>query len=762
MAKDKKKKSKNQGNAGDVKKEPGFYSFGEMAGKNKLNLSKLKKTVVTKAFKSNKLPVVASVPLKASVGPQQPEFEWKFVVISCVAVMLIAFAIHLVTVNSGFVLNDKYSLIYVLNPQVMQSVSEQIMKDLFSKPLTQPWLKASFIADRGDYGSNFMWYHAVNVFLHAAATGYFFAFVIRLCRALQLQGRLKVNPYYLSFAAAAIFACHPFTSETVAYLSARSALLGTTNYLLSINLFLLAYLSAKIPVRITGYILSLFVGAMALWSNPENVSLPAVILMIAFFIQGPLSKWRDTVAQHPFVIRLLFLLTLSVPFLAMTGVEYIRAIRLFSLPLSSLSYVASFLKALPLYYMRCFLVPLGLSVDPPFATAASFTDPLAILGVLSVAAFVYVLYRFRRYSLPCFAGVLLLVGFIPHLIMVQSDVVADWVAYLPLTGFAMLFGWGIALLAEQSFKKALILLVSVILIFSGLTVWRDTQWSSDLSLWQSAATVRPKSALAHAMLSTQWLLRHKIDTAASEAKQALVLSPSSAIAHLAEGQVLIAQKNFDEATKSFRWVEELAKQKKCPRKILEDAQLGEIECLIHQGEIQKADSLLLKSARELPGDARIIYLAGLESVAKKDYMQALKFLTFALKQDPSLVGCWEPVLLSSMELKMYDTAYLAAANLKANYDSAYSRWWLARTAIATGKELEGEEILNALVKENPRDARALYLLAKLHKRKNQSQDAERYEKEALLLEPNIGTELPLSEFDSASAEAGSSSEEQGK
>lgn len=688
---------------------------------------------------------------KKKRGLELPEFDWLFTMVACVCVMLLAFVTHIITINGGLVLNDRYNLAFLLDNKTMQAVSEQIFSDLVSKPLTQPWLKASLITDRGDYGNNYTWYHAVNVFLHMVTTGYLFLFVLRLGRYLQSQMRLRANPYYLATACAAVFACHPFSCEAVAYLSSRSALLGAANYFLCINLFLFGYLARGIFWKTSAYVFCLVTGAMALWSNPETVSLPFVLLLLSLFIERPIKDWRETLDCHPFVVRILFLCSIAVPFLVLTGIEHPHSIRAYLPQLPTESYVASSLKALPLYYVRCLILPLGLSIDPPLATAASFSDWLSIVGSLLCAGLLYVIYSFRRLSFPCFAGVLILLGFLPHLLMVQTDVVADWVAYLPLAGFSMIVGWGLAQLAEFGLTKTMTVFVSLIVILFGLSVWRDTQWASDLSLWQSALVTRPKSAIAHAMLSRELLRLHLDAEAEKNARLAVEYEPGLSAAMLAQGHVLIAQRKFPEALKSFHRAQELATQQKLPSRFVDEAKLGEVEVLIRQGQFEQAEPLLIQIANRRAADAHILYLVGLECEEKKDYMQALQCYNAALKQDPLLKECWEQTIACAIELKMYKDAYAAAQTMKTNFDSASSRLCLARAAIADGKDSEGEKILSGMIKDDPQNARALYLLSKLSRQKGQAPEAEKHRTAALKIDSDIEQKFKLPEFDRTEA-----------
>jgi tetratricopeptide (TPR) repeat protein len=618
-------------------------------------------------------------PLSVETAVLLPELDWRFVLIAGVCVTMLAFVTHIITVNGGLVFNDRYNLAFLFDKQTLQLLSEQIVSDLFAKPLTQPWLKASLITDCGDYGNNYMWYHAVNILLHVAASGYFFAFLVRLCRILSAQGRLNVNPYYVAASAAALFACHPFTCEAVAYLSSRSALLGTVNYLLALNLFLLGFLAKNPFLRYGGYLFCLITACMSVWSNPESISLPTTMLVLVLLISKPFKLWRQTVKEHPYLIVLLFALALSVPLLKLLGIEYSQSIKFCQPVLGWESYLASALKALPFYYLPGMLIPIGLSIDPPFVVAASFADPLAIGGVLFVVVGLYLLYRARNSDFLFFAGFFILLGFIPHILLVQKDTVADWVAYLPLAGFSMLFGFAISVLSQKKFVFALSLFSFVIVLCFALSCWRDTQWSANAKLGQSALVWRPKSALAHALLVEPLLLSHRLEQASEQARLAVTYDPNLSCAWLAQGYAAIAQNKFSLAQKAFANVRDIVKRQALPQVLADEAELGEVECLVRQNKFSEADPLLIQIAKRQPAKARILYIVGLECLQKKDYGQGFRFFDAALREDPSAGASLEPAVICALETKMYKEAYVLAGLLKERFDSAVARGLYAKS-----------------------------------------------------------------------------------
>lgn len=684
---------------------------------------------------------------RAQADDKPEPINWKTLATMGTAVLLLAFSTHIFTINVGMVLTDRSNLDYIFNPQKMQLIAIKDFDDLLHHPLMQPWTKTSFINDRTDYGQKVSWFHSANVVFHAAAAGYLFAFVFQLVRELKIQKRVTMSPYHAALGAGALFATHPFTSETVAYLSARAALLGTTNFFLSLDFLLLGMLTKNPWIAAGAYGLAAWSGCMSVWSCPEMVSLPAVAFFTALLVRGPLNQWKQSFTENKILLPILLLLAIAAPFAGLTGFEPATAINPGVPVLSTTAYLASQVKAIPLYYMRCFIAPLGLSIDPPMAVASTFTEPYVLAGIAIIAACSYAAWRWR--STTTGAGVLLLLaGFVPHAIFIQPDTVADWAAYLPLGGVAIIAGALFARRLETNAKGATAFFVTLVLSLAGLSVYRDSQWTSNLSLWSSALQVRPKSAVAHAMLAIEQTKRKRLEEADKLSSEAISLSPDLCIARVARATVMLATDRYNAAEEQLIAARNLAQTQKLPGHIMQDIKYGLVEAYLMQGQVQKAQGLLseLITADVMQRDGRAFRIAGLAAFKGRQYDMAIQRLVDAIKADPQLAQCWEMIALCALELGSGENAYTAATNYKEQLDSEAARLLLARAALASDKVEEGEALLLDLLKQNPKDAQAAYVLSRHYKRLGKQAEADKYKETATKLVPDIETKTSLPEM----------------
>ncbi len=719
---------------GNEKKEP-----------QTIDLTKLRKTTTSQIPKAS---TIAGTTRTKVVAPTAPPMDWKFSIFACVGCMFFALLTHIFGINVGLVLNDRYNLAYLMSQPLRERVSESILVDMLGvSPLSQPWLKASFISDQGEYGMNFSWYHSVNVFWHALTTGMIFFFVLTVARHLRHQKRLNVVPHHLAAATAILFACHPLTGEAVTYLSARSALLGTNNFFFSLCFCLMGMLVRHTLWRIVFVIAAMFTGAMSLLSSPETVALPTVALFTLYFIKRPLSNWKETVAEHPFLTGIGAALAIAAPCLWFLGVQYCTAMNLMVPRLAPAAYFASQLKGLVFYYLPAFFVPAGISIDPPFAVANGFTDPLVIAAIVIIVAIAGLLFSKLKHPIVGFASVLTLAGLLPHMLMVQPDAVADWVTYLPLTGVMVFVAYGIATVANQNFTRACFILGTVSTLFCGYSIYRDMRWASNYSLWESALMLRPKSALAHAMIAIEYLKRQQYEDAEKEAKLAVKLKPDLVMARIAEAKVELHNKNWQKADEIFKSAESLAETQKLPPAAKAECRLGQLECLIAANREKESNGLLTKLIQEMPGDPKLYYVVAQSALQNHDYEKAFKMLNEAVNSDPSLVECWEPMAECAFALRANDQAYVAAQNYLSSVDGTNAKLLLARAALVTKRENEAEEILKGILQSEKKNARAMYLLSRLYKRWDKKDEWKKYRDDAIKADPDVTVNYAVPELD---------------
>ena len=691
--------------------------------------------------KSTRIPKAASGDVKRAKNA----LDWKALVVLAGIIVAIAFCTFVWSLPGTMVLNDNQALRNIFEVQDWNSFWGQTWGQMLSRPLTQQWLKATYAWDFQSAGPNLLWYHAVNIGLHITACLYLFILLFRVARRLQADGRLDVNPYHLSFAAAAIFSCHPLTVESVAYVAGRAGSLITVNYLLALNCFLLGYLSKSKEARFWGYALFLVFLAIGLNVSPAALTLPTAAIWLIVLLKRESLSWLDWWGERKLIISALAVGQAALPYLIFTGVEQTVSNGI-GLPLVSPAvYYASQLKAIPTYYLRCFLAPVGLSFDPPAVLASSFYDPAVVAGAIILALACLGLYLIRRKPILCFGVILFIVGILSESLALQSEIVSDRRFYLPLTGLCLIAGWLVAKLAAKSVLRAAIVCGAIILLLAGASIWRQWAWHSNLNLATATIAANHSSARAHALLALELLQSNKVERAAREAKEALRLDCRSFLSFMTVGSVLLHEKDYVGARDMYGHALELASEQKLPPGIAAGAQLGLAEAELDLKQPQAALPYAQMAQSCYQQSDRLHLLLGRCYVATGKYQMALTELTQARKLNPYLEEVWEPLAQAALPLgpQYRNLSIYAARRWVAFNPCLSSRLFLAGAAFLDGDYKLSQSLLEKVLKESPNNVDALALSSLVYGRENLADKSEETKRKALQIDPHILDKMEL-------------------
>ncbi len=203
------------------------------------------------------------------------------------AIFLLACVVYLPALRDHFIWDDD---LYVTENRTLTSLDG--LRRIWTEPTVNvqyyPLVHTSFWVERHLWGLRPFGYHLNNVLLHAANA------VLLWC----VLRRLEVRGAWL---AGAIFAVHPMTVESVAWITERKNVLSTFFYLFA----LLSYFRFSPPENENAprhwrfYLLALALFVCALLSKTVTCSLPAAILLIVWWKRGKISL-RELLPTIPF------------------------------------------------------------------------------------------------------------------------------------------------------------------------------------------------------------------------------------------------------------------------------------------------------------------------------------------------------------------------------------------------------------------------------------------------------------------------------
>jgi tetratricopeptide (TPR) repeat protein len=388
-------------------------------------------------------------------------------------------------------------------------------------------------------------HHLVNALLHIANTVLLFFLLVKMTSALAP-----------SFLVAALFAWHPLSVESVAWVSERRDVLSMLFWLLALHAYV-AYARAG-GWRNYGWVVFLF--ACGLMSKPMVVTLPCVMLLLDGW---PLHRWdrlaplEQNVASRRF--KLGYLVGEKIPLLAMSLLASFftfliqmqeQAVGTFSAyPLTSrlanavLSYAT---------YLRKLVWPHDLAFFYPYPdTVNMFWVGVSALVLLGLTALCLWQIRRRPYLLVGWLWYLGTLVPVIGLLQVGGQALADRYTYIPLIGIYIAVAWALAeflgWLHSGQVKRqvtcqwgiATIVLVPCLLV----SFQQISYWKSGVLLYSRALEVTEDNSVAENNLAADYLLLGKLDESMRHFKEANRISPDRIQPYM--GMASIAEERHD-------------------------------------------------------------------------------------------------------------------------------------------------------------------------------------------------------------------------
>lgn len=664
---------------------------------------------------------------------KRPAVNWKWLSIIVAVVGALPFLLYTNTFWFGLVFNDVETIRQVL------SAGEPAPFDMILRPLTEPWVRASFVLDFMHYQTAFGWYHLVNVWIHLSAAVALALLVFAIARRIAADGADPVSPYSVAALAGLIYGSHPLAVQTATYLSARWSGLGASNFLFAL-LFFVLILSTEGAIRVWCVLLTLAYSIMCLASGEMSLMLVPSMVAVYYLLKPATLKWNEWALEHPIITPLTAVFSLAIPFFVLLGVQSAAVPNWHGFPkLEPIAYFATQAKAFLTYYTRVFFAPLGLSIDPPFAQAANFSDMLSIGGLLLVIACIYVMYRYRHHKLLFFGLWLTLAGYLPHSLIVQQDAVSDPAFYLSLSGLSLVAAWSLLEIWRGAIKSESPKVIPVVLVLGALSVVHNLNFRNDPALVASILTTNHRSVLGTALSARQKLNHEDFAGAVKDADEAISLDPNSALAYTIRGQAQLRMHRESEAKHSFEKATDLAIAQRLP--ILAQIKYGLAEAYIAMGNTERATDVANQAFRLDPHAPRAKYVMGLLALKNKNYPMAMSYLQEARRQgvvDAILPGA--KVLLGMKQWS--ETAQLSRLVLKAGNDPE-AQLILGNASLALNDLASAESALKEALKGRLHNAETMALLSILYERKGDKAVAESYHNEAMQLDAKIFSNLTL-------------------
>lgn len=406
-------------------------------------------------------------------------------------------------------------------------------------PLT--WL--SHQLDCQLFGTDAGWHHTVNALFHIASAILLFQLLVKTTSA--------VAP---SFLVAALFAWHPLSVESVAWVSERRDVLSTFFWILTLH----AYLSYARHGgwRAYGWVLVLF--ACGLMSKPMVVTLPCALLLLDAW---PLGRWKRSSQLDPTIPQrsLGELVKEKIPLLVMSMVASLLTflIQVQEQAVGSLvdyPFTSRIGNALVSYagYLKKLVWPSDLAFYYPYPDSQPAAT-IAISGLVVLAITALCIWQIRRRPHLLVGWLWYLGTLVPviGLMQVGGQAMADRYTYLPLIGIHIAVAWSlhewICWLRPGHQRRLQVVIAAILLLPCIVVSYRQIgYWEVGISLYQRALEVTEDNSRAHGALAGDYYLLGDYDQSLQHFQQTMRIDPTLIQPYM--GMANIAEQRKDPTT----------------------------------------------------------------------------------------------------------------------------------------------------------------------------------------------------------------------
>ncbi len=367
----------------------------------------------------------------------------------------------------------------------------------------RPILLWTFAVNNSLHKNKVFGFHLFNLMLHVFVCVLIFVILVQTRQIIGPPSPEQGKPTLLpAFFITLLFAVHPLNTDSVTYISSRSAVLATFFYLLTLYAFLKIFSSCKPqwrwPVPTSFGLLAAVTLFLALASKLIAVTLPIALgLWFLLYIRPHRFPGLGTrlFARKMIPVYCGVVLVLGAGALLWgPGMLYApkdQGLELFG----RIPYLLVETKVIIFYYLKLFFAPVNLNIDNGFPFSTFSTDGTIFVAILAIGAMIFL--AFKTENLWIRGGVLwFFITLAPTSSLVPlNDLAVEHRMYLPMTLGLCLAAGGVISKIPTGWR--LRFMVVLIALFGLLTLSRNLVWTDEIRLWKDAVTKNPFSTRTH-------------------------------------------------------------------------------------------------------------------------------------------------------------------------------------------------------------------------------------------------------------------------
>jgi tetratricopeptide (TPR) repeat protein len=402
-------------------------------------------------------------------------------------------------------------------------------------------------------GLNVIGYHVFNLMLHLASALVLFGIVRRTLEGGKLRDRFGAAAIWLAATIAVIWEVHPLQTESVTYIVQRSELLMGLFLLLTVYCTLRSSRSSHPGAWCFAAVLAC---ALGMGSKEVMVGAPLIVLLYdrAFLASSFREQWRQRWGLYVALPGTWLMLARLV-----AGTH--NPVVGFGHGLSPWRYLETQAGVIP-YYLRLCFWPQLLVIDYYDWPIANSLGDVWSGAVVMAALLGGAIWVSKRHPGPAFLGAWFFLILAPtsSFLPIVGEVVAERRMYLPLAAVVTMVVVGAFTLGKGLFTGRQGVLVGsivggcVVVALLSLTIQRNRDYSSELSIWQDTVKKRPHNSRAHDNLAGALTHAGRVPEAIMHLEQALRIDPGRTSTRVNLGNALLFEGKVSEAIGQYEQV----------------------------------------------------------------------------------------------------------------------------------------------------------------------------------------------------------------
>lgn len=439
---------------------------------------------------------------------------------------------------------------------------------------------------------------------------------------------------FIALSAALIFAVHPFNSEAVNYITARSSVMAAFFYLLAFYCWIryrdvAAGFSLRFPAVTAGfslratsyYLASLLAFAAGLLTKEIVITLPVILWLYDLCFVFVSSGEKKAPAKESLFKKYIKGLPLYLPYIFFVAIPYLFLILYFRVSVSSpqgsfkgyFFYLLMETKVLVKFLYLLFF-PVNLSVEHAILEVTSLLDWKVIVSMVLLTGVIGIgLYLFRRreveWRVVSFFILWFFITMLPTTLIPLNAPLQENRGYLAGAGFSIFLGIVVNRFAWRSNYSAILkgaVLILLLFLYSFETMERNSIWKDDVSLWMDAVQKAPAAPRAHYNLGITYEKLDLNGRALAEYRKAIALKADYYQAMNRIGGLFSKKGRTDLALRVFRKAvsiepTDIQSRMNLARAYLESGQMGpaarECENVLRLGELFNKEDQFTEEAR---------------------------------------------------------------------------------------------------------------------------------------------------------------------